>query len=79
MLIERFGILDFALALVAENGRLSLIPRRWSVFGIPLPKFLLPNGESFETQRDGAFHFNVEIALPLIGRIVAYKGRLRAV
>jgi hypothetical protein len=44
--------------------------------GIPLPRFLLPEGESFETERNGKFCFDVEIAAPLIGLIVSYKGQL---
>ena len=41
-----------------------------------MPSFLLPNGTSHETVRDGQFAFDVEIAMPLIGRIVTYKGVL---
>lgn len=76
LLIERFGIINVALALVVREDRLYLIPRRWSCLGVPLPKFLLPFGEIFETERDNKFCFNVEIAAPLIGLIVAYKGEL---
>lgn len=76
VLVERFGRASFVLALVVEGDRLFLIPRRWSLFGIPMPRVLLPTGSSFETERDGRFCFDVEIAMPLIGLIVAYKGRL---
>nr|WP_240700195.1 DUF4166 domain-containing protein [Sphingomonas gei] len=77
LLVEKFGPATFALALIAESGRLTLIPRRWSFLGIPMPKFLLPAGSSFETEREGLFCFDVEISTPLIGRIVAYRGTLR--
>lgn len=76
LLVERFGPASFALALVAEEGRLVLIPRRWSFLGIPMPRFLLPTGLSFETERDGQFCFDVEISMPLVGLIVAYRGAL---
>jgi len=79
LLMERFGIATFALALVVEGGRLFLVPRRWSVLGIPMPRFLLPSGSTFEAEEDGQFCFNVEISMPLIGLIVAYKGRLEPV
>ncbi|MBL8575835.1 MAG: DUF4166 domain-containing protein [Mesorhizobium sp.] len=79
LLMERFGIATFALALVIEEGRLFLVPRRWSVLGIPMPRFLLPGGSTFEAEEDGQFCFNVEISMPLIGLIVAYKGRLEPV
>jgi hypothetical protein len=77
LLVERFGILSFALALVIEGDRLQLIPRRWSLAGIPMPRSLLPTGTSFESVQDGRFAFDVDIAMPLIGRIVAYKGTLQ--
>ena len=76
LLVEEFGIFDVALAVVFEDERLYLVPRRWSCFGIPLPHFLLPTGQSFETELDGAFCFHVEISAPMIGLIVAYTGTL---
>jgi hypothetical protein len=78
LLVERFGLAAFALALVVEGGQLFLVPRRWSFLGIPMPRFLLPTGRSFETERDGQFCFDVEISVPFIGLIVAYKGSLQA-
>lgn len=76
LLAERFGIVTVALALVLDGGRLALIPRRWHVLGVPLPGFLLPKGESFESEENGRFCFDVEISLPFVGLIVAYKGTL---
>lgn len=76
LLVERFGWIRISLALVVEGERLLLIPRRWSLLGISMPRFLLPTGSSFETERNGQFCFDVEIALPVIGRIVAYRGTL---
>ena len=76
LLVERFGLVAVALALVVEQDRLFLVPRRWSCLGVPLPRFLLPAGRSFECERDGRFCFDVEIATPGIGLIVAYKGEL---
>ena len=76
LLVERFGPFDVALALVLEDGKLFLIPRRWSLMGIPLPKMLLPAGTSFEAQIDGKFNFDVEISAPLVGLIAAYQGVL---
>lgn len=76
LLVERFGIATFALALVVEGSRLMLIPRRWSVLGIPMPSFLLPRGNSFEAEIDGQFRFDVTITVPWVGRIVAYRGAL---
>lgn len=78
LLVERFGPLSFAMALVVVQDRLHLVPRRWSAFGIPMPRWLLPHGTSFETEADGLFRFDVEIAAPFIGLIVGYRGSLDA-
>jgi saccharopine dehydrogenase-like NADP-dependent oxidoreductase len=76
LLCERFGALTFAMALVVEQGRLHLVLRRWSAFGIPLPMFLCPRSTAFETAEDGRFRFHVEIGHPLTGLIVRYRGWL---
>jgi len=64
------------MALVLDAGRLRLVVRRWSCFGIPLPLALAPRGNTYESAEDGRFHFHVEIRHPLIGLIVGYRGWL---
>ena len=76
LLCERFGPLVFGMALVLQDGRLKLILRRWSAFGIPLPRALLPCGDSYEFEEEGQFNFHVEIVLPFAGPIVSYTGYL---
>ena len=76
LLCERFGPLTFAMALVAKNGCLSLVLRRWSAFGIPLPMWLCPRSNAWEETEAGRFRFHVEISHPLTGLIVRYKGWL---
>lgn len=76
LLVERFGIVRVALALVRDGERLYLIPRRWSVLGLPLPGSLLPSGQSFETEAEGRFRFDITIQAPFVGLIVAYRGTL---
>jgi hypothetical protein len=76
LVCERFGPVNAGMALVLEDGKLRLIVRRWSVFGIPLPVMLAPRGDSYEYAENGRFHFHVEIGVPLIGLIVSYRGWL---
>jgi len=76
LIVEKFGPIDVALALVIEGNRLRLIPRRWTAFGIPLPHSLLPRGNSFEAEEGGCFKFDVELAAPIVGLICSYKGVL---
>lgn len=77
LIVEKFGPIDVSLALVINEQRLRLVPRRWSIFGIPLPKRLLPGGNSYEAQEGELFKFDVELAAPLVGLICSYKGTLR--
>lgn len=76
LIVERFGPTGFGMAVVVEQGALSLVLRRWDVLGIPMPKFLLPRVIAGEHGADGRFNFSVEISLPLIGRLVRYQGWL---
>jgi hypothetical protein len=76
LLVERFGSLTFDIALVAEDGRMRLVMRRWSIFGVPLPLWLGPRSESYEHEVDGRFAVHVEIGHPLTGLIVRYRGWL---
>jgi len=73
---ERFGLVKVYLAMLVRDKKLYFQPERWSFMKIPLPKFLLPEGESYETEIDGRFHFDVKLALPYFGLIVAYQGWL---
>jgi hypothetical protein len=76
LLCERFGPFAFGLALVLESGRLKLIVRGWTLFGIPMPLALAPGGEAFESAEDGRFNFHVEIGHRFTGQIVRYRGWL---
>jgi hypothetical protein len=76
---ERFGVLSVGMALVADGERLRMVVRRWSVLGLPLPAFLVPGGDVYEEERDGRFHFHVEMNGPLTGLIVRYRGWLEPV
>ena len=76
LLCERFGLLVFGMALIPEGDRLNLVTRRWSFFGIPLPRGLAPRGDSCEYEKDNRFCFDVEICLPLAGFVIRYQGYL---
>lgn len=77
LLVERFGPMDFAMALVPEaDGRLRLVLRSWRFLGVPMPMALCPRSESYETVQDGRFHFHVRISHPMVGVIVHYQGWL---
>ena len=76
LLVERFGIARVSIALVRDGTRLRFVPRRWSVGPIPMPGWLLPGGDSFETEIAGRFAFDITVRVPLIGLLVTYRGVL---
>lgn len=77
LIIERFGVLEFAMALVVDGDHVRLVTRRWSAFGVPLPLWLAPRSNVHETAENGVFCFFVEISHPLMGLIVRYSGWLK--
>lgn len=48
----------------------------WSLRGVPLALSRAPQSRAREWKENGRFCFEVPIALPLIGRIVHYRGWL---
>ena len=76
LLCERFGPLRFGLALVTENERMLLIVRRWSIFGVPLPRAWAPVSTAYEFVDEARFNYYVEVGHPLTGLVVRYRGWL---
>jgi saccharopine dehydrogenase-like NADP-dependent oxidoreductase len=75
---EVLGPLSIRLQWNASERDLQLRTIGARMFGCPLPNFLRPRSHASETVGDdGQFHFDVPIALPLIGAIVHYKGSLK--
>jgi Domain of unknown function (DUF4166) len=64
------------LALVVQGERLRLVFRRWSFAGLPLPAAWAPRSQAYEFAANGRFNFHVEIAHPLMGLILRYRGWL---
>ena len=75
-LTERFGPLRFTFDLPVTSQGLAMVIRRWTAFGIPMPLALAPRIAASESVEQGRFAFDVAIAMPLIGNIVRYCGRL---
>lgn len=75
-IVERFGVLDFDLELRVEEGELVLVMRGMCCCGLALPRALWPGIEATEREEKGRFRFDVQISLPLVGRLVRYRGWL---
>src|SRR6185295_11606981 len=76
LLHERVGPSTFVFALETSADGMALKLKGVRFGGIPLPRFLSPSVFTFESERDGRYHFEVEAVLPLLGRIVRYEGWL---
>lgn len=79
LLIERFGPFAFSMTVTVADGRLSLDVREGWMLGVPLPGIVLPRITAFEHDEGGRFNFHVDLALPVIGRLVRYVGWLEPV
>jgi hypothetical protein len=79
LVCERFGPIVFGFGFRLEAGRLWYVLRRWSILGVPMPQWLCPRSDTFESVEDGTFHFRIEIRHPWAGLVVAYRGWLKAV
>jgi len=74
---EKIGPVLLELALPVRQGVLSLDVRRGWIWGVPIPRRLLPVSDSREFATDGRFHFDVSARAPLGGGlIVRYRGWL---
>lgn len=76
LLVEQFGPVAVGVALVWRGGRLEFQPRRWTLFGLPMPDSLVPGGASFECEINGDFCFHIEITHQWIGLLIRYSGKL---
>ncbi len=75
---ERFGPFDFLIDLQVVEGALHFPVTGGRCLGVPMPRALLPRSVSREHVRDGVFHFDVALYLPLTGQqVVRYRGWLR--
>lgn len=74
---ERFGAVSVVLRVEASRDGLELIPVGAKLLGLTLPAVLLPRATASEAAgKDGSHRFDVEIGLPLIGRLVHYRGEV---
>jgi hypothetical protein len=75
---ERFGPLRFGFDLPSDGNGLRMALRRWTAFGLPMPRALGPQIAAREWQENGRFRFEVGVRMPLVGEVVRYTGWLEA-
>jgi NAD(P)-dependent dehydrogenase (short-subunit alcohol dehydrogenase family) len=78
MIEERFGPVAVTMRLEPRPDGLDMVPQAARLGPVPLPSFLRPRIRGEErVDALGRHRFDVDIGLPLIGRLVAYSGYLR--
>lgn len=73
---ERFGAFVFTIRLRWDGTRLHYQMVKGKLFGIRLPRALLPRVTAFEQVVDGRFCFDVSLRAPLAGLLAHYRGWL---
>jgi len=73
---ERFGAFVFTIRLRWDGTRLHYQIVKGKLFGIRLPRALLPRVAAFEQVVDERFRFDVSLRVPLVGLLAHYRGWL---
>jgi uncharacterized protein DUF4166 len=76
LLQERVGPSTFVFSPLASAEGLALRLDGFLLLGAPLPRPLHPTVRTFECEREGRYHFEVESHLPLFGLLIRYSGWL---
>ncbi|MEW9622806.1 DUF4166 domain-containing protein [Rhodanobacter geophilus] len=74
---ERLGPVTLHFSLHRDGDAIDWQLQRVSLFGLPLPRAARGTVLSRSGVRDGRYAFDIDARLPLIGRLVAYRGWLQ--
>lgn len=73
---ERLGPVTLRFSLQREGDAIDWQLRRVSLLGLPLPRALCGTVLSRSGAREGRYSFDIDVHLPLLGRLIAYRGWL---
>lgn len=76
LLYERLGPATLGFALRRDGDAIDWQLRSLQMFGLPLPRALRGKVLSRSGIRAGRYHFSVDVRLPLLGRLIGYRGWL---
>lgn len=74
--VERSGSIELWLQVAALDGGWHWRQKRLGVAGVPLPGWLVPKTIASKSVIDGKYAFSVDIRFPILGSILAYRGKL---
>lgn len=73
---EKLGASHLRFELVEVAGALEMRLETMHFWGIPCPRWLMPDITARETGEAGNLHFHVQASVPVIGLVVSYSGYL---
>ncbi len=79
LLRERLGPVALFFELKRDDGSIDWQLRKAHLLGLPLPRALFGEVLSRSGAADGRYTFHIDTRLPLVGRLVAYRGWLEIV
>ena len=75
-LIERFGPFQLRFQLTVLPEGLGWLVVGWRLLRIPLPRRSVPHIKCLESDDRGRFAFDIDVAFPVIGWLMHYRGWL---
>jgi len=75
-LIESFGPFQIRFQLTVVPEGLSWLVVGWRLLGVPLPRWSVPRIKCLESDEGGRFAFDIDVAFPVIGWLMRYRGWL---
>jgi hypothetical protein len=79
LLAERLGLMTLLFALSEQGGAIIWTVRGARLLGIPLPTAWFAQSTASESEVNGRYCFDVQASLPMIGRLIHYRGWLEVV
>jgi len=76
---ERIGPMRFAFTLEASASELRWVPREVRLLVLRLPVRWFAGVRASCSERDRRYRFDIDVQMPLIGRLVAYSGWLEVI
>ncbi|MET0224847.1 MAG: DUF4166 domain-containing protein [Dokdonella sp.] len=73
---EHLGAARLVFALDDADGELRWVTREVRLLALPLPLRWFDGVDARCSERDGRYHFDIAVRLPLVGLLVAYAGWL---
>lgn len=77
--VEQSGRLSLSLGVEVKGGAWHWQHRRTTLFGMPIPKRLMPTTLASKGIEGERYRFSVEVRAPGLGKVLAYSGRLALV